>query len=373
MVLPVVFVVLLPDPAAPQEGRSVRVLLIDVGSVIPNLALMQLSAWHKSQGDSVDLVRMGGRFRVIPLELCDSTDRAYVSVVFTWQRELAETVVEFLGRRGIPTEIGGTGIDWDKPRAPDGTPLVPWSRLPPEVDASLPDYALYGDRRAIGFCQRGCDRKCHFCFVWRKEGTIRKNPYRPPWTWVPDRFDRALLLDNDMALYPYERQAEIIGWFHESGVRYSITQGYDIRCVAQDDRLARLVADTMPQDLKFRGRRLYTAWDYIGIEPFVKRGLRALLDAGIRAREICCYMVCGAPDPVTGQQRPPELDHAEALHRFRVLREFGVYPYVMPYNKRTDDQWLNRFARYVNRCVFTSVPWEEYDRRAHEAAKAGPA
>jgi hypothetical protein len=340
----------------------VRALLVDVGGAIPNLALMQYSAWLKARGGSVDLVRMGGRLRVIPLELCEGADRAVVSCVFSWHRELAEMVVAFLGRRGVPTEVGGTGVDW-------GRPAGTWSRLPAEVDATLPDYSLYGDRRAIGFCQRGCDRKCHFCVVWRKEGIIGDNPYRHPSTWVPDGFDRALLLDNDLALYPYERQAEILGWFRDSGVRYSLTQGYDIRCVAQDDRLARLVADSFPWDLKFKGRRLYTAWDYVGIEPFVRRGIGRLLEAGIRPRDVCAYMICGAPDPVTGLDRPREVDHAEALHRFRVLREYGVYPYVMPFNRRTDDPWLVRFARYVNRCVFTSCSWEDYDRADHDRRK----
>ena len=34
-----------------------NVLLIDADSTIPNIALMKLSAWHKSLGDDVELVR----------------------------------------------------------------------------------------------------------------------------------------------------------------------------------------------------------------------------------------------------------------------------------------------------------------------------
>jgi len=33
-----------------------RIGLVDIDSKIPNLALMKLSVWHKSQGDSVAMV-----------------------------------------------------------------------------------------------------------------------------------------------------------------------------------------------------------------------------------------------------------------------------------------------------------------------------
>lgn len=35
-----------------------NIKLIDVDSKIPNLALMQISAWHKQQGDTVDEIFM---------------------------------------------------------------------------------------------------------------------------------------------------------------------------------------------------------------------------------------------------------------------------------------------------------------------------
>lgn len=49
--------------------------LVDVdGHNFPNLALMKLSAWHKSQGDSVEFANpMFGRY-----------DRVYMSKVFTF-------------------------------------------------------------------------------------------------------------------------------------------------------------------------------------------------------------------------------------------------------------------------------------------------
>jgi len=56
---------------------SKRVLLIDVDSKIPNLALMKLSSWHKARGDLVG-------FNVI------DPDLIYASVVFKKNRHLVD-------------------------------------------------------------------------------------------------------------------------------------------------------------------------------------------------------------------------------------------------------------------------------------------
>lgn len=47
--------------------------IYDVDSTIPNLALMKLSAWHKSRGDSVQMYS--------PL-MIDSFDKIYASKIF---------------------------------------------------------------------------------------------------------------------------------------------------------------------------------------------------------------------------------------------------------------------------------------------------
>lgn len=55
--------------------------LVDVdGHHFPNLALMKLSAWHKSHGDSVEFANpMFGRY-----------DRVYMSKVFTFTADCAD-------------------------------------------------------------------------------------------------------------------------------------------------------------------------------------------------------------------------------------------------------------------------------------------
>ncbi len=341
-------------------------LLVDVDSKITNLALSRVSTFEKVRGHDVSLYRHRRKRtgpnplrRTLPVDL-EQCDRAYVSCIFTWNRAVGEGIVRALESRGAVVLRGGTGFDWGKPASER-------AYLPPEIEHAPPDYDLYGNDYALEFCLRGCNRSCTFCDVPKSEGKITLAGFRPPWTWVPEGFRKAMLLDNDMAFYPDSLLAEILEWFPSAGVRYSMTQGWDLRLTTE--ARAKLLYDTHPWDNEFQERTIYCAWDYLGIEPHVRKGIGLLLDAGFKGQNIVCYMIVGhdsktrGPTPI-GESR----ERASALHRFHVLRdELGVFPYVMPFNNRHDDPWITAFARYVNRRrVWRSgVEWEDYrwDRR----------
>jgi hypothetical protein len=295
-------------------------LLIDVDSRIPNLALMQISSWLKGFGGTVEkVVEMHGRSRLLPY---GDYAAVWVSAVFTWHRDLAEGVAKHYAEKGYDVRIGGTGVSLS-------------TKLWPEIDASPPDYSLYGDDRAIGFVQRGCIRACSFCVVNKKEGWLRDNPYRPLETWVPDGFKKVCLLDNEFAACP--REKEVLRTAKENGWRLSITQGYDLRRVTPEK--AAMLADWKPMDIKFNEPRVYCAWDYFAVGPEILRGIQRLKDAGFRGREIMCYLLVGYCT-----------SHFQDLYRFHTLwKGYGAYPYVMRYNMRSDDRFLNALARYANR------------------------
>ena len=276
---------------------------------------MKVSSYLKRQGQIVYLNQAEGDY-----------DEVWLSCIFTWNRDKAKSAITFQETLGKKVHYGGTGFDWgfDSNRI----------ELPPEIENGLPDYQLYkDDDRAIGFAQRGCDRKCEFCDVWKKEGRIQQG-YTPIRLLVPEDRNKLLLLDNDIALSP--QHDNIINECRELGVKLSITQGYDIRCMTPEK--AQFLSEDKPYDIDFRDRRIYIAWDYLGIENFVKNGIEMLLDAGFKPRHIYCYIICGF-----------NTSHAEDLYRFYKLTEWGANAYVMPFNNRKDDKWLNHFARYVNR------------------------
>ena len=154
-----------------------KVGLVDIdgkGKGFPNLALMKLSSWHKSQGDIVEWADpMFGDY-----------DRVYMSKIFSFSED---------NRDVWRCEVirGGTGYDLYK-------------ELPFDVERSDPDYSIYPalDRKvAYGFLTRGCPNKCPWCVVPKKEGNIR--PYRDVEEIAINGRTNLILMDNNILASDY--------------------------------------------------------------------------------------------------------------------------------------------------------------------------
>lgn len=86
---------------------------------------------------------------------------------------------------GSGINIGGSGVNLSK-------------KLPKKIDKCFPDYELYKHRSyAIGFLTRGCNKKCSFCLVPRKEGKLNSN-YASFDNFVPKKQNKVMLLDNNL-------------------------------------------------------------------------------------------------------------------------------------------------------------------------------
>ena len=129
-----------------------RVILFDVDSRIPNLALMKLSAYYKARAWEVVISRK-------PVHI--DADRYLASTVF-YRASSLKNLDRLRDLYGDRIQTGGSGIDLQQ-------------RLPPDVDACFPDYSLYGHSRyAVGFLTRGCHRRCAFCVGPDKEGSVKQ-------------------------------------------------------------------------------------------------------------------------------------------------------------------------------------------------------
>ena len=319
--------------------KKMKHLLIDFDSTIPNLALMKISAWAKQRGDEVYL----NNDSIEP-------DQIWLSCLFTWNADKAKSALEMYKFR-FPNAIihyGGTGFDFFlELGSPD------WKSLPPEIENITPDYTLYNDDRIVGFCQRGCDRKCQFCVVWRKEGRIKDNEFHRFTEWVPDNKKKVLLLDNDIALASREKHDLVLNDAKSMGIKLSITQGYDIRQIYFEPDRAQQLAEYKPWSLTFSGRMLYFSWDLPQYEPMVRKGIEALLNAGFKPSELTVYVLVGFKS--TFEQDVYRVND--------VLRnEYHVLPYVMPYNNRRDNQNINNLRRWCNmRQLFKSMDFRDYN------------
>lgn len=276
----------------------------------PNLALMKLSAWHKTQGDWVEWWN--------PLL---TYDRVYSSKVFTFTPEnpyLPENTVR-----------GGTGYGIMK-------------ELSPEIDAMFPDYSLYPKcGHAIGFLTRGCIRHCPWCIVPKKEGHIR--PYK---TWQeikrPDRLDIVFMDNNVLACEWGLKQIEDMAG---KDVRVDFNQGLDARLITPE------VAGMLARLKWIRFIRMSADTD--AMLDVVLTAIGRLKEHGVKPYRVFVYVLV------------QDIESAE--RRVLALRDIGAEAFAQPYRDFTNNtepsEEQRRFARWVNRKeIFKSVKrFRDYD------------
>ena len=275
----------------------------------PNLALMKISAWHKSQGDTV----------VWYDALWSSTyDKVYSSKVFTF------TPNEKLHGN---VEYGGIGYG-------EGEATV---LLHNDAHGMCPDYDLYGVCASYGFLTRGCPNKCSWCIVPGKEGNIR------PENDIEDflRHKSAVLMDNNVLAHEHGiRQIEKI---IKLGVRVDFNQGLDARLI--DDGVSRLLSK-----VKWL-HPIRLACDSQSQMKHIQRAVTLLRWHNATPRNYFVYVLI------------KEID--DALERIKFLKGLMLDPFAQPYidfeGKVEVTQEQRDLARWVNhKAIFKSVEFENY-------------
>lgn len=287
-----------------------NIRLIDIDSKIPNLALMQISAYHKQLGDTVG-------FDV------ENPDKVYVSCVFSKNAEQARGIQMLYPDAEF--DIGGTGINLTH-------------TIPEAAQKISPDYSLYPDiNYSLGFTTRGCTRKCGFCVVPEKEGVIHK------WQNIEDfynpQFKYVKILDNNFTALKdnFFKQTDFI---INKNLILDVTCGMDVRTMTEE--IAERLSET-----RFYHQIVRFAWDNPADEEKVLAGIQMLKDAGIKPYNIVVFVL-------VGYDSTPEQD----IYRCQKLKETGVKAFVMQY-KRTPH--TIRLARWANRrWLFESCDYKDY-------------
>lgn len=279
----------------------------------PNYALMKISAYHKSMGDTVEWW--------IPLE---KYDRVYSSKIFDFTPE----------NPYLPpyTIKGGTGYD---------VKLV----LPPEIDEMFPDYSIYPEcGYAIGFITRGCPNNCRWCVVPQKEGSIK--PYRKWQELVRPNSRKLVLMDNNILACEYgiEQLESMIG----NGYAIDLNQGMDARLV--DDRIAEILSRlTWIRHIRFSCDR------NAQIEAVLNAADR-LLKYGVRPYRLFVYLLVTS-DVQNAAYRVEQLKHLKGINIYAQAEQnarMGIIP----------NAEQKEFAhRYVYGGCFRSETWEMYKKR----------
>jgi hypothetical protein len=292
-----------------------KVGVIQVDGKYPNLALMQITAYHEKRGDEVEWY-LGNLF-------AEQYDMIYASKIF-----------KFSKMPDLPAKamIGGTGIDF-------------YNTLPVEMQNEEPSYSLYPNcEYHVGFSMKGCRFACKFCCVPKKEGRPKINSTIDGLLLNPNGGNRLMLMDNDFFGGPeWKPNLERI---IELKLKVCFVQGLNIRIITKEQ--AELLSECNYTNSKFNQKYLTFAWDRYNDGKIVKKGIDTCNAAGIPCNHMQFFVLIGF-------DTTPDQDY----ERVMTLADLGCMPYVMPYNK--SDPYQKAFTRWVNhRATFKSCSWEDY-------------
>lgn len=273
-----------------------KIGLIDIDSHnFPNLALMKISAYHKTRGDSVEFINYW-----------DSYDRVYMSKVFTFSNEPLECIQSDVIIKG------GSGYDLDK-------------KLPNEIEYTYPDYSLYPQYKyAVGFLTRGCSRGCPFCIVNKKEGSSHKVADLSNF-WNGQKEIKLL----DPNLLESKDREDLLIQLIKSKAYIDFSQGIDIR-----------LADNNVIDLlvKIKIKSIHFAYDRMDQSSKIENMLLNFKDkSGFRYWKMIVYVLVNY-----------ETSFKDDLYRITWLKNNGFTPFVMIYDKENCDKKYKYLQRYVN-------------------------
>ena len=267
-----------------------------------NTAMMQVSYYHKQQGDYVELYN----------HINNGYDLAYAFSLF-----------DFTDKSMVTNKMicGGTGFDIE-------------SRLPKEIEECDLDYSIFPNcNTSYIWFSRGCIRKCPWCVVRRKEGIIK--PVEPK--NINPKGQYITVMDNNFFGNPDWENS--IKWLKEINQKVDF-QGIDARI------LDKSMADSLNSLKHFK--QIKFAWDdpKDDFEPILEK-----LVKWIKPYKLMCYVLIG-------YNSTPEED----VYRVETLRKYKIDPFVMPYVK--SDYYQHHYTRYVaHKAIFKKYSWEEYQTR----------
>lgn len=296
------------------------------GHKFPNLPLMKISAWHKSQGDSVEFA--------VPLA---EYDRVYVSRVFGDEYSRFENFC-FNTKEIV---YGGTGFAITIENGREVYTKTKDTNLPYKIEHIYPDYSLYPTltkNTAYGFLTRGCPNDCGFCIVSKKEDRISKKVADLSEFWRGQSHIKLL----DANLLACKDKIDLLNQLAKSGAKVDFTQGLDARFIT--DEVADLLAGIKIDKAHF-------AFDFMKNERAIIKGLQIFQQkCTVRSREAIVYMLTNYDTTIK-----------DDLYRVNAIRNLGFQPDVRIYRKSTAPRVLRDLQRWCNnRFIFHSCDFMDY-------------
>ena len=296
--------------------------LLDNGTRHPNLALMKIAGYYKSNGYEVELIKSYNDVK--------GYKEIFISKVFNF----TDVPQEILNMENI--HIGGTGF-FD-----DGG-----ENLPDEIEHHMPYYDLYkeyvleeiskGKSRqnytdyldySIGFTTRGCFRKCSFCVNKKYDHVFRHSP-------VSEFLDLSrpyiYLWDDNILAYPQWR--DVIRELEETGRQFQFRQGIDLRLMTNEKA-------KVFNSVHYQGDFIF-AFDHIEDKELISKKVQ--LWRRYSSRVCKMYVLCG-------YNSQDENDLASVFERIKILMRYGSLPYIMRYQEYKNSRFRGMYVELARWC-----------------------
>ncbi len=220
-------------------------------------------------------------------------DRIHISVAFTWDIPEAERL-EREWRYVAPVEIGGPAYN------NAGGEFISGMYL----------------RKGYVITSRGCNNRCWFCSVWKREGRqVRELPIVDGWIVQDDNLLACSETHIHSVFDMLKRQKEPVQF--TGGLEAKILKPWHVE----------LLHDLKPKQMFFA---YDTSDDY---EPLVYAG-KLLKDAGFNRNSMRCYVLIGYPKDT----------FSDAERRLMDTVKNGFFPYAMLWkdqNGKSNFEWAN--------------------------------
>jgi len=281
-----------------------RVLLVQPNyyTRFPPLGLLKLSTYHKKLGDETYLVKGCNEAPWIP-------DKIYVTSLFTYAWKPVHDAVKFYKEKYPSAKIILGGIYatlMPEHAAMSGAKVH--QGIFEDAEDLMPDYSLEPEWGAsIIFSSRGCIRKCPFCAVPKLEPNfIFKKSIK---NLIYPSHKKVIFWDNNLMASPCWK--EVLQEVRELGLKVDFNQGIDARILTPEK--AETIASLKTELIRI-------AFDGRDSEKDVEKGVRLLIEAGVRPKKILAYLLYNFDDS-------PE----DLLHRLKKTMEWGIASYPMRY------------------------------------------
>ena len=308
-----------------------KVGLIDVDSHnFPNLALMKISAYHKSKGDEVDWC--------CPLL---HYDIVYTSKVFGDEYGVMDSTII----QADKIIYGGTGFAISIVDGKEVYEKTNDGELPFEIEHTYPDYGLYPELTkdtAFGFLTRGCPNNCGYCVVSKKEGRESKKVADLTEFWSGQKNIKLM----DANILACRQHLDLLNQLKDSGASIDFTQGLDARFVNENNL-------KLLQQMKIK--MIHFAFDFMDNKDRIVSGLKLAKEyLNLDDRNSVVYMLTNYDTNIK-----------DDLWRVKKIGELGYLPDVRIYRKaalpkrhilRDLQRWCNNRLLYRSCNFFDYVP-----------------